>query len=318
MTAISWTRSAWVSIFALAGLCAAGSPAFAVDELAAEFGTDSSALDRRWIPSFSIFTMGGVDQRAAQMSSADTSVVPSGIPLDRDGESRGIPWTSGVTLDIASPVILDLPGRPRLFAHADIAYTYDLDDPVVSQGDPGEPPFLPETSQFLRAIENVGASVRVEGKPLTFSGGFGTVFSFEAMDRGFRVRPTLEWMYRRDTMKNVLASGENEIDDITCGPCRLLFVKSQTEKGFHSLGPGIELEADVGRAGDFMIGMYGAFRAYYLVGDRKANLRSTGSWRRLDDQPTTRADSTLVSRYEREPWHYRFGVGFRVLWSPEE
>ncbi len=250
--------------------------------------------------------------------SSDASVVTSGAPLSRDGDSQGLPWSVGGTLDIATPVLLDAPLRPRLFAHFDVAYTYDVEDPVVSQGDPGSPPFLPETSQFVRAIENVGASVRAEAKPLTLSGGIGSVLSFEAMDRGFRIRPTLEWMYQRDTMRSALGSAENEIDDITCGPCRLLYIKTQTEKGFHSLGPGFELEADVGRAGDFLVGFYGAFRALYVVSDRKANVQDTGSWRRLDDQPTTRPDSTFRTRYEREPWHYRFGVGFRVFWSPEE
>lgn len=278
----------------------------------------ASALDRRWIPSASFYTMGNVDQRSAQMS-ADTQVKQGDGPLNKDGQSLGIPWSIGGTLDLASPVILDVPGRPRAFSHIDVGYTYDLEDPVVTRGDPGFQPVLPPGSTSSVAIQNVGASVRAEAKPLVFSGGVGSVFSFEAFDRGFRVRPTLEWMYRRDTMKNVLGGGESEGATSTCVPCRTLFIKTQTEKGFHSVGPGIELEADVGRAGQFLIGFYGSFRAYYLVGDRKANLRSTGSWNRTDNgQPSTRADTTFVTRYEREPWHYRFGMGLRILWSPEE
>ena len=310
-------RFAWAFVLTISGLLGVigAGPALAADE-----ASDAAVVEQRWIPSVSFFSMGHADKRSARMSADNVSVVRDAADLlDQDGHSIGLPWSFGGTVDIATPVILDLPGRPRLFAHADVGYTYDLEDPVATVGNPGDQPVLPLGQANRIAILNQGASVRAEAKPLVFSGGVGTVFSFEAFDRGFRLRPTLEWMYRRDTMKNALGSGESEgpTDDCTFD-CRTLFIRSQTEKGYHSLGPGMELEADVGRAGDFLVGFYGSFRAFYLVGDRKANLRSTGSWRRLDNQPTTRADSTLITRYEREPWHYRFGFGLRLLWSPEE
>ncbi|MFO0688224.1 MAG: hypothetical protein U0900_05910 [Myxococcota bacterium] len=313
MKARQWMRLGWAMGCTVAGLVMMDGV------VRAESSSDGpSDLDRRWIPSASFYTFGNINQRSAQMA-ADTKVKQGDTNLNKDGQTLGVPWSIGGTLDIASPVILDVPGKPRLFSHADVGYNYDLEDPVVTRGDPGSPPVLPPGSTSSVAIENVGAAVRAEAKPLVFSGGIGSVFSFEAFDRGFRVRPTLEWMYQRDTMKNVLGGGESEGATSTCAPCRTLFIKSQTEKGFHSLGPGIELEADVGRAGQFLIGFYGSFRAYYLVGDRKANLRSTGSWNRTDNgQPSTRPDTTFITRYEREPWHYRFGMGLRILWSPEE
>jgi hypothetical protein len=294
---------------AFAGLVAVAGPVRGADDSSGQV-----SIERRWIPSASLFSTGLVDGRAARMSS-DTS--PS-----LDGDSLGLLWSVGGTIDIASPVVVDLPLEPRLYAHADVGYAYDVEDPVVTEGDPGSPPFLTTNFTTVLNIEHVGSTVRAEAKPLVVSGGIGGVFSFEAFERGFRLRPTLEWMYGRDTMKTVLGGGEIEAAGVganDCAPCRTLFIKSQTEKGFHSLGPGIELEADVGRAGELLIGFYGTFRAYYLVGDRKANLRSTGSWTRTDNgQPSTRADTTFVTRYEREPWHYRFGFGLRVLWSPEE
>lgn len=280
------------------------------------------AIGRRWIPGGSFYMMGQAEKRSAEMA-ADIRVRPAEPLLDRDGQTLGLPWSIGGTLDLASPVLIEMPGSPRFFSHADVGYTFDSEDPVVTRGDPGNPPVLPPGSSSSIAFQGVGGSVRVESKPLVFSGGVGTVFSFQLFERGIRVRPTLEWMYRRDTMKNTLGGGESEaVNSTSCNApttCRTVFIKTQTEKGFHSLGPGFELEADVGRAGDFLFGFYGAFRAYYLIGDRKANLQSTGTWTRLDNgQPSTRPDTVFVTRYEREPWHYRFGMGIRVLWSPEE
>lgn len=302
--------------FLLTSWCAIAALSGAADlARAADGASTMEGVERRWIPSASLFTTGSVEDRTGQMSS-DTS--PS-----LDGDTHGLSWSFGLTMDIASPVVLDLPVEPRFYAHADVGYTYDVEDPLVTEGDPGFPPFLSPGFTNIFNIERVGSTVRAEAKPLLLAGGIGGVFAFEAFERGFRLRPTLEWMYQRDTMKNILGGGEIEIQgpgERDCDPCRTLFVKTQTEKGYHSLGPGIELEADVGRAGEFLVGFYGSFRAYYLVGDRKANLRSTGSWTRTDNgQPsTTRADTTFITRYEREPWHYRFGFGLRVLWSPEE
>jgi hypothetical protein len=305
MNARQTRLNVWALLFGVVGFGSAEGAARAAD------GSSESAANARWVPSASLYTMGQAEQRSARMDS-DTS------PF-KDGDSLGLLWSIGGTADIATPVLLDVPGSPRLFAHADVGFVYSLEDPVTTEGDPGGRPSLPIGNTF-QSITNVGSSVRAEAKPLVLSGGVGPEFSFQAFDRGFRVRPTLEWMYRRDTMKVTLGGGETEsLTSDACTPsCRTLFIKSQTEKGYHSLGPGIELETDAGRVGDFLLGFYGSFRAYYLVGDRKANLRLQGSWTRLDGQPTTRADTVFSTRYERDPWHYRFGMGFRVLWSPED
>lgn len=313
MNARRWARLAW-----LAGTASVVLLTIHSLPLAAEPAGDASPADGRWMPSASFFTMGHADKRTADMSS-DVRLRPADPPIDRDGQTLGLPWSIGGTLDLASPVLFDVPGKPRFFSHADVGWTYDQEDPVVTRGDPGEPPTLPPGSTVAVAITNVGSSVRAEAKPLVLSGGFGSVFSFQAFDRGFRIRPTLEWMYRRDTIKNTLGGGEVEGTGTSCTPtCRVTYIKNQNEKGFHSLGPGIEVETDIGRMGDFQLGFYGAFRAFYIVSDRKANMQSIGKWTRIDNgQPSTRQDTIFRTRYEREPWHYRFGVGVRVLWSPE-
>lgn len=286
----------------------------------ADEASEGRSVDDRWIPSASLYSFGNADQRTARMS-ADTALKPGQPLLDLEDQSYAWLWSVGGTVDLATPVLLDLPGRPRFFVHADVGFSYDVEDPIVTSGDPGSPPIVPERgAETALNIDKVGAAVRAEGKSLVLSGGFGPQLSFEYLDRGFRVRPTLEWMYRVDTIKSLLGGAESEAATGTlCNPsCRTLFIKAQNEKGYHSIGPGFELEADVGRFGDFMVGWYGSVRAFYVVSDRKANIRTTGAWRRIDNQPTTRPDTAFVTRYEREPWHYRFGMGIRVSWLPEE
>ena len=80
MKSRQWARLGWAMGFAIAGLMVG------LDRPAgAEASADgASALDRRWIPSASFYTMGNVDQRSAQMS-ADTRVKQGDTLLDKDG-----------------------------------------------------------------------------------------------------------------------------------------------------------------------------------------------------------------------------------------
>lgn len=271
----------------------------------------------RWVPGFSFFSMGLVGERSATTSNEVLGM--------QQGDSVGFPWSVGGSLELASPVVADLPGRPRLYIHGDAAYAFDIEDPVVSTGDPGEPPdFLSsnDANQVVQAIENVGSAARVEAEPLVLSGGVGAVFEFERWERTFRIRPSLEWIYRRDSLKTVLGlaevvSSDDPDNPSKCDPCRTLFLEAQTEKGYHSLGPGLEIEAEAGRFRDFLLSVYASGRAYRILGDRTAEIAPAGKWVRDDGLPTSRADTVNRVRYEREPWHYRFGVGLRFLWWPE-
>lgn len=268
---------------------------------------------RRWIPGGSFYTAGLPQNREASGES-DASAF-------NDGDSVGFPWSVGISAELASPELpLDFLGNPRWFAHADIGYVFDTEEPVASEGDPGAAPALAEDEagdKTLEGIENVGDSVRIETQPLILTAGTGAIFSFEAWERKLHVRPSIEWMYSRDRIRTILGAAENEVPGGVCGPCRTVYITAQTEKGFHSVGPGIDLELEAGRVGDFMLGVYSTFRAMAIVGDRKVRLDQTGAWERTDGQPTTREDTTYRARYERDLWHYRFGVGLRVSWMPE-
>jgi hypothetical protein len=274
--------------------------------------------DARWVPAASFFSMGMPQRRRAR---AEPEGLEDDVLKRQSGESTGFPWTVGGAAEIATPAFSDLPGRPRLFAHADVSYGIDTRDPVLNSGNAGDTPELVLIGPIptTLGVENVGQTVRAEAKPLILSGGIGTIFSFEAWERNFHIRPSIEWMYQRDTINTYLGAAESEGPDPTlCEPtCRYLFIDAQTEKGFHSVGPGIEAEIDAARTGDFLISFYGGFRAYRIVGDRKADLNTLGAWQTFDGSPTAREDTEFRTRYERKPWHYRFGFGFRFSWLPD-
>ena len=139
-------------------------------------------------------------------------------------------------------------------------------------------------------------------------------------------------MFQRDEISLEFSDVEgNGSDPARCQPeCRAVSIQAQDTKGYHSLGPGVELDYDIGRAGDFGVSLFGRFQALAILGDRKSRLVATGSWQtrtvqRIDGQDVItsiapaagRADTIVSSRYERETWSYFAGAGFRIFWDPE-
>jgi hypothetical protein len=272
---------------------------------------EDSPEDNRWIPSLSIYTAGLPEDRKA---SADSEV--SGF---QDGESVGFPWSVGGEVAIASPVLGSSKLKPRIFVHGGAGYVRDSKDPVSSVDDPGDPPFVPPFQPDPESVENQGSVVKAEAKPFVLTGGIGTILEVAAFDRTFYLRPTLEWMYRRDTIQGILGAAEGENLDINgnCDPCRILYINAQTEKGYHSLGAGLEAGIDGGRMGDFEVRFFASGRVYHILGDRKTAISPAGEWMTTDGSPTSRPDTVYNIRYEREPVHYRVGIGMRFLWQPE-
>jgi hypothetical protein len=291
---------------------ASAQPATDLTEDQSPARNEGTALDRQWIPSLSLSFAGLPENRSAQANS-DTSGF-------QDGESVGFPWTVGGDLELASPVIYAHSLKPRITLHAGVGGVFDSEDPVTSLGEPGSPPLESPFQSVPEAIENIGSAVRVQAKNWIVNGGVGLVLELEALDRRIYLRPSLEWTYRKDEVRAILGGGEAE--SLTpaglCDPCRTLFIKSETEKGYHSLGGGLEAEVDGTRVGDFELRFYLSGRFYRVLGDRKTSLSPSGSWERSDGLPTSRPDTVFDIEYERDPWHYRFGAGIRLLWMPED
>jgi len=276
---------------------------------------ETSALEKLlgdWQPGLSIFTAGLPEERAGE---ADTEF--EGF---QDGESTALPWSVGAGLELASPPLFDAPMKPRLVVHAEFAYVLDSNDPITSVGDPGDRPSVSPSFPSPISVEGQGVALRAQAKPWVLTGGIGSQVEFELFERTVYLRPSLEWMYRRDTLQAIVGAGESETTDPdTCTPCRVLFIDAEREKGYHSLGAGLDASIDAGRGGPMLVRFFTTFRVFHILGDRKADLNETGTWELEDGSPSTRVPQTssFTGRYEREPVHYRVGAGFRVLWSPE-
>ena len=288
----------------------------AFGETGSDVNTDSAVSapeDHRWIPSVALYIAGMPEERTASAVSE--------VSLPQSGETRGFPWSVGGEAALASPVLARIALKPRLVLHAGGGYVLDGNDPVSSLEDPGNPPTISPAQRDPVSIQNQGSAVKGQAKPWVLTGGIGAQIEFEAVERTFFIRSSLEWMYRKDTIQGLLGSAEGVALDVdgNCAPCRTLFIDAEREKGYHSLGAGLEASVDGGRVGDFLVRAFASGRVYHILGDRKASLSPAGTWLTTDGSPTTRPNpqTSFNAQYEREPMHYRVGAGIQFLYQPE-
>jgi hypothetical protein len=312
----------------IAMVCSILVAATAAAEVDADRPSSEEVIRReaRWIPGLSVQTGFLAEQRNGYVDSIERGA--------QVGDSTALFGLFGASVDLASPEIPGMPISTRFFARADVSVSFDEKESLASEGDPGDPIRDPDANLEggpVGGILGTGTTLRVQAEPLILSAGMGLTFTTEIAERAVRIKPSLEWQYQRDEIYLRFADIESEgPNPEQCGPCRATAFQSQTTKGFHSLGPGVEIDVDSGRIGDFRISVFSQFRALGIVGDREAYLDATGAWytrtvERINGQNVVtsiepadgRADTTVVSRYRREPWSFFAAAGVRIVWEPE-
>ena len=271
--------------------------------------------DARWIPAISLLTAGNFEGRKGTLESQERGRF--------DDDSAFALWSVAFSTELSTPAWSALPGRPRMFMHADVVAVFDPEAPVVNDGDPGPLRIVTQRPDGgglapLNGVQGRGSTLRAQANPLALSAGAGVAFRTEIWERSLHIKPSIEWFWQQEQIFGTLGEAESEgANPEFCGPCRTLFTSDSRKNDFHSLGPGLELELDAARISDFVMTVFVSGRAYHILGGRKVAFESTGTWM-VDGAPSTvRADSTLTANYEREPWHFQAGIGVRVRWLPE-
>ena len=290
---------------------------------------ESAAHEReqnRWIPAISLQTGFIVNQRKSRADTDERGLT--------EGDTNALYGLFGASAELSTPRIGALPGRPRFFFRGDVFGSRDDQEAVAKEGDPGNPLFEIDENLEDGGVDGIlgqGTSLRVQSEPLILSGGIGLSFETEVARRRLRIKPSVEWMFQRDEihLEWSAVESENTNNPLLCLPCRTSRVKMQTTKGYHSLGPGIEVDLDAGRVGDFTVSVFTQFHALRILGDRQVDLRAESGWftRTLADvngetviqsiDPAVgREDSVVRASYRREAWGYTAAAGVRIYWEP--
>ena len=308
------SRLRWIAGIALVLTCAFESSARG-DELAAG-DARSRALEagERWVPGLSLFGMGMIQKRNGSVESVERG--------EHSGSTRAVFAILGLSAELSTPELTWAPADPRLFVHADAALSFDTEEAVVNEGDPGEIKIQSVPGSAVVPLEGAtgrGSATRIETQSPVVSAGLGLAFELAVWDRSVRIKPSVEWEWQQDRIRQLFGDAEsNGPVPGACDPsCRTVNIDATLTQGFHSLGPGLEIEVESARIGATVLTLYASGRAYHLLGSRGFDLQGVGFWETDGVPDPTRAPSTVTSTYERDPWHFSIGVGLRFLWRPE-
>jgi hypothetical protein len=222
------------------------------------------------------------------------------------------PFVAG-SLELMTPGLTSVPGRPRLFVRGDAAASFAFTRDVAKEGSPGEFEVSPNVVYPTQeTIRGQGSATTAEVKPLLISAGAGVAFTVDAWERRLRVKPSVEYMREEIEATGVLHRAARTrvdppptVDEFPEG-FRLIELSGDKKQVFHGIGPGLEIEADTGRAGPLILTVYLAGQAYAFLGDLEMEFSDTNEY-----------GETATWRFEKDRWGYRAGVGVRFRWVPE-
>lgn len=288
----------------------------------------------RWVPAFAI-TSDILIQSAD--GSLQNSLRPPGDPntLVHSSGSLVEPAVGG-SLELMSPALLPLPGRPRLFVHGDLSAVFSDTVNVAREGSPGpyDPPPPVECSSFDppqctspiptnspgAAVGGQGSRTTAEIDSLLVSAGAGIAFTIDVGERRLRLKPSFEYVREQVTMHGLVqnVTGRFICDGPgSCPPATIsqmwdfTTLRASRSGTFNGIGAGLELEMDAVRLGPFMLTVFLDGTAAHLLGDRKLELTAG------DPDPTTPCGSTACWGGEVDPWLYTGGGGLRFRFVPE-
>ena len=274
----------------------------------------------RWIPALG-FSVGFLTQDGESSSTSSLVLGPAFDPTpqqirpDDSGSGALLGATFHGSFELSTPA-LDLPGMPRAFGHVGITGILSSSKNINQEGSPGQltDPAAVDPFATINSEDDIlgqGSATEAETEDIMFRAGLGISIAIPLMDRELRIKPSFEYMREEITVHGIVSRAVatepivRGIDDT-----RLISLKAQKTEVYHGIGPGIELEADAARGGDFVWSVFMGGQAWYTLGDRDVQMVA-------DDLPDPGYGENATFEYEKEEWAFHVGVGIRVRWLPE-
>ncbi len=263
---------------------------------------------QRWVPAAGIgWAISGWHSEASSASAVRPSASGS--------ERLANPLVLG-TLELATPAVPGVVGSPRLFGHADVGASFASEYDVAKEGAPGklELPTSPTTglptATFEAFVLGQGSVTRIEWNALAVGAGIGVALTGELGGWRFRIKPSAEYL-RQELEASGIAHRAISLApaNIATTNFRLIELRGQRTRVYHSLGPGIELELDAARFGPSVMSVFVSGQAYAALGKRDIDFAASFS----DASGTERA----TWHFEPAAWFYRGALGFRLRFAPE-
>lgn len=250
----------------------------------------------RWIPSLEI-TSGML------MSSASAAVESTARPSASGTADFVSPWIGG-SLEIMTPVWKPLGGGTRFFLHGGLAGNVGFERDIAKEGSPGpfKVPAVPTDDPSI--VRGQGSVTRAAPSGFQASAGIGVSITIENDWHPIRIKPSFEYLVEEIEVSGLVHRATSL--DPSIPTFNLYAVSGSQTQFFHSIGPGLEIEADIFRKGPMLLALTGSGGAYHIIGNRDVEFSST--------DPT--GTESAAWSYRKDPWTYRFDVGLRFRWAP--
>lgn len=305
----------------------------------------------RWVPSFGI-TSGVIAQKADASSTSTgitylftsrsapnpftevvtvTEVTNANVRPPTDGDDILITPFVGGTLELMTPGLQSIPGKPRLFGHGDVAGAFGSERKVSREKSPStlQDPLPIEPNTAEEAVAGIGSETAAEVQPLLITAGGGIAWTLDAFGRRIRIKSSVEYSREEieltgkviravNTDTGIIAQGTTpgavpRTDASFFG----ISLQSDETEVFQGVGAGLEVEIDTGRAGPFMVALFANGKGLKILGDRKVEFSSTTTVSDPALVPNVPTDVTADWEFEKKPWSFGAGVGIRFRWLPE-
>jgi hypothetical protein len=274
-----------------------------------------------WVPAFSLVV--GLNAQTVEGHVGTTPVlgppVSEGAPptLNLQPLGQGTPATerdrmmtpyAGAGIELMTPAWKSLPTRPRAFGRVEVAVAFGPQYNIPNVGDLG--PIRPSDAggpQTESTILGQGARTRAEVMPLTVMAGAGIALTMEVADRALRIKPSVEYLREEVEVSGVV---QRVVRPLGINPqfpdYRQVVLAASQKFVYHGVGAGLEAELDTGRAGPFVITLYGGARSWAFVDNEKRNVSVANEF-----------GEAASFTYLKNKWAFGGALGLRFRWVPE-
>jgi hypothetical protein len=300
----------------------------------------------RWVPGFSFQSGVNAQNGTGTLSTSDVldpynpgasstldySLILPGTP--QDASSRLMTPYGGISVEIMTPThgaLGDAEARSlRGFAHIDLSYSFGPDYNLPATGNPG--PFIsaiPSSASLTQgAIIGQGGRTIISVNPFLLTAGAGVAFSFRAWDRVMRIKPSMEYLRQEISLRGLARRAVRVDPTPNALPgtpddtyFRTVNLSGQTSRVYHGLGPGLEIEVETGRAGNFVVALYASAKAWTFLNNEDLRVETfNDDTLNCPPPPPGQVNCSSESAtfgYSQNDWAYGGSLGLRFRWSPE-
>ena len=318
-----------VMFFILALAVANGRPAVAEEATRAAIELTNDEIER-WVPALSA-SLGMMMQRAElEFESSDLQLPffldPGNQRVVRaPGSGRDLLFApmARASVELMTPGLLHVPflpaiavpGRPRLFVHADAAASFAQKYDLAKNGKIDKMT-LPDrrNNQPVEDASNItGQGSRGQAKidTLVWSAGAGVALSFDIFERRVRIKPSFEWMREKVSVNGATHRAVKKIRiTLVREDFRFIVLDASKSKVFNGIGAGLEIELESRRTGPFVLSTFMGARVHRFMGNLDIDLEDTKTNEYGNDEWSE-------FHYTHKRWSYQGFVGIRMRFVPE-